>query len=1009
MSDMPSHSAKIVSPVIIGRESELHVLGQALHDAQRREGHCIWIAGEAGVGKSRLLNELRQRAVDEHFVVLQGQCFEQDESFPYSLWINALRDLFAWRDASEIKNLLGPLASEFVKLVPELALILPEVELTPALDPESEKRRLFEALARFAAHLAAANPLLIVLEDLHWSDAASLDFLRAFTHRIAGRSMLLIATYRRDEQPPQLVRLLAQVNRERAAAELVLAPLSRIQAAEMTRQILKVETPPGDEFLDVIMRLTEGNPFFIEEILKTLTEAGNALGDVGTWKRLSANELQVPSSIYDAVQRRMERLKPETRQVLTLAAAIGQRWSFEILRQVSSKDEHVLLAAIKDLLAAQLLVEESADQFAFRHALTRDAVYTGMLHRERQVLHKQIGETMERFWGAASDSHAAELAYHFDRAAVWDKAFKYSQRAGEQAQTLYAPREALAHFSRALTAAEGLNITPPSSIPRGRAHALELLGEFDRARADYEMALELARRAEDRQGEWVTLIDLGFLWQSRDWVRAGEYFERAFDLAHLLEETALIAQSLNRIGNWHTNRGQPREGLSDHQQALELFRELNDRRGMAQTLVLLGIDSYALGEVVQGVVYREQALPILRELDDRQALVNTLSELALRPRFDTEVMGEIDLLQLANLSEMALEIARSCGYRKGEADGLTRAALCLCRAGDYGRGLEYLRRALRITDEIEHRELVTTVHLAWGIEFYLDLLAFTEARESLETAHAAAQELGSVTLTLIVTGRLVIACIRQNDLTRAQGLLDAALQAALPDVREMTFPLRSCWAARAELELALGNPARALHIVERLLSSTANLAQYGPQAVPRLSQLRGQALVALGRIEEALAEFQGALHVSGAQGQRPMLWRLHADLGKAYRAMARRAESEQAFSSARTIIQQLADTVPDSALRENFLNRALEAIPASPVLTPRRAAMKEFGGLTERERQVAVLIAQGNSNREIARTLVITVRTVETHITRILDKLGLKSRAEIAAWTVAKGLAHPRS
>ncbi len=244
---------------------------------------------------------------------------------------------------------------------------------------------MFEALARFAAHLAAANSLLIALEDLHWSDAASLDFLRAFTHRVADRPMLLIATYRSDEQPPQLVRFLAQVNRERAADELVLAPLSRTQAAEMTRQILKLETLPGDEFLDVIMRLTEGNPFFIEEILKTLTEAGNALGDVGTWKRLSAKELQVPSSVYDAVQRRMERLKPETRQVLTLAAAIGQRLSFELLRQVSSKDVHDLLAAIKDLLAAHLLVEESADQFAFRHALTRDAVYTGMLHRERSV------------------------------------------------------------------------------------------------------------------------------------------------------------------------------------------------------------------------------------------------------------------------------------------------------------------------------------------------------------------------------------------------------------------------------------------------------------------------------------------------------------------------------------------------------------------------------------------------------------------------------------------------
>jgi DNA-binding CsgD family transcriptional regulator/Flp pilus assembly protein TadD len=1006
---MVSHSTEIVSPKIIGREFELDALGQALQAAQRGKGRCILIAGEAGVGKSRLLDEVRRRAEGEHFVLLRGHCFEQDVSFPYSLWINALRDFFAWSDASEIGKLLGPLASEFVKLLPELALILPDVEPTPALDPESEKRRLFEAFARFAANLAAPDPLLIVLEDLHWSDAASLDFLRAFTHRVADRPILLITTFRIDEQPLQLVRFLAQANRERVADELVLAPLTRNQVAEMTGKILKLERPPGDEFLNLIMGLTEGNPFYIEEILKTLTEAGNAPGTIALWKHQSAKELQVPSSIYDAVRRRIESLKPQTLQVLTLAAAIGQRFNFELLRQVSLKDEHELLAAIKELLTAHLLVEESADQFAFRHALTRDAVYTGMLLRERQALHKQIGETMERFWGLMSDLHAAELAYHYDRAAVWEKALRYSQLAGEQAQQLFAPREALAHFSRALTAAERLNITPSWSIPGGRAHALELLGDFDGARADYKMALDLARRAEDRRAEWATLIDLGFLWQSRDWVRAGHYFEGAFDLASSLEETALIAQTLNRLGNWHMNRGEPREALSEHQQALELFRKLNDRRGMAHTLELLGFDSYLAGEVVQGAAYCEQAVPILRELGDRQGLVNTLATLSMRPRFDTEVVGEIDLYQLASLCETALEIARSCGYRRGEAHALDIAAISLCRAGDYGRGLEYSRRASSIAEEIEHRELLTTLHLVWGIEFYLGLLAFAEAREHLEAALKAAQDLGSVALMLIATARLVTASILQNDLPRAQGLLDGVLPADLPDVGVMPFLLRTCWTARAELDLALGNPTRALEIIECLLASTANLAQYGLHAVPRLSRLRGQALVALGRIEEAVDEFQGALQVSGAQGQRSMLWRLHADLGKAYRAMGRREDAEQEFSSSRTIIQQLASTLPDGTLRENFLKQALAEIPVAPALTPRRAVMKEFGGLTERERQVAALVAQGESNSEIARTLLITVRTVEAHITRILDKLGLKSRAEIAAWTVAKGLARSQS
>jgi len=1000
--------ARFVSSRIIGREAELDTLGQALQAAKRAEGHCLLVAGEAGVGKSRLLGELRRVAVGERFAVLQGHCYEQDASFPYSLWINALRDRLAWSEASEIEALLGPLAAELVKLLPELTLILPGVRPTPALDPESEKRRLFEALARFTAHLAGANPLLLILEDLHWSDEASLDVLRAFMHRVANRPILLIATYRSDEQPAQLARFLAQVNRERVAEQLVLAPLTRAQAAEMTQLLLKLERRPGDELLDRVMRLTEGNPFFVEEVLKTLSETGETPGSLGTWTRQFASDLPVSLAVNDAVQRRMYGLPTETCQVLRLAAALGQRVSFELLRQISAQDEPDMLRAIKELLAAQLLVEESADQFAFRHELTRDAVYRDTLLRERQGLHKQIAETLERYWGPASGLHAAELAFHFDQAAVWDKALTYAQRAGEQAQRLYAPREALAHFSRALAAAERLHLTPAASIPTGRAHALELLGEFDHARADYETALELARRAQDRPGEWATLIDLGFLWQSRDWVRAGEYFERAHDLARSLEDTALIAQSLNRIGNWQTNRAQPRAALASHQQALALFKVMNDRLGMARTLGLMGFDSYVLGEVVQGAAYFEEAVPILRELDDRQGLVNALVNLSLSPRFDTEVMGEMDLYQRASLSETAAEIARGCDYRKGEADALSKTALCLCRAGDYGRGLNLLGRASAIAEEIEHRELVTTLHLSWGIELYPGLLAFAQAHEHLAAALAAAHELGSIALTLIVTARLASVCILHNDVAAARELLDAVLPADLPDGAEMTSLQRGCWTARAELELAQDHPGRALEIIEWLLASTANLAEFGPQAVPRLSRLRGQALAALGQGEAAIAELQGALAVAAAQGQRPQVWQLQADLGKAYRALGRREAAEQAFASARTIIQQLAGTVPDAALRDHFLEHALAALPAPPTLTPRRASMKEFGGLTERERQVATLVAQGQSNREIAQALIITVRTVEAHITRILDKLGLKSRGELAAWTVAKGLARPR-
>ena len=988
---------------LIGRNQELNTLEKVLGVVSRGSGCCILLTGEAGIGKSRLIEELKHQAASEKFTILQGNCFEQSLSFPYAPWIDALRAYFAPLDATQIKKLLGPLAPEFMKLLPELALLIPQIQPLPSLEPVAEKYRLFESFTRLGSSLSASNPVLLILEDLHWGDVLSLELVQYFVGRLQHQPIMLIGTYRSEGSSPHLVRLLSELNRERLAQEIGLKSLSRDEVEQMARALLKTGYRISPSFADALKAITDGNPYFVEEILKDLPEEGH-IDELLRQKTLE--ELHVPHSIQRMVQQRVEQLHETARRILICASVIGQRFDFGLLQEITTQDEQELLQTFKELIDAHLIVQESADQFAFKHALTHDAVYAMLMLRESKAFHRTVGEALERLTGTRIDVPAAQLAYHFYQAAVWQKAREYSQRAGEQAQALYAPREAITHFTRAIDAARQVGVSPAYSYMRNRAQAYEVLGDFDHARSDYEIALELARQSAQRVDEWRSLIDLGFLWQSRDWVRAGQYFERGYDLARSLKENTLIAQSLTHIGHWHAHGGRLHEALSDHQQALELFRELNDRRGMAQTLELLGLDSYGLGEVVQGAAYCEQAVPIQRELDDRQGLVNTLTTLCMRLRFDTEVMGETDLYQLAKQSETALEIARGCDYRVGEAATLHEGAVCLCRAGEYGRGLEYLRRGLSIAEEIEHRELLISVHHALGSEFFLGLFAFAEAREHLEAARAAAQERGSVTLTFFVTARLVTVCILQKDLARAQALLDGVLQADLPDVRGMTVLLRGCWAARAELELALGNPSRALEIIERLLASTANLAQYGLQSVPRLSQLRGQALVALGRIEEAVPEFQGAQIVAKKQGQRPMLWRLHADLGNAYRMRSRRSDAEREFSSARMIIQDLAATLPEGELGDHFVKQALVAIPAAPVITSRKAAQKEFSGLTEREREVAVLIAQGKSNREIAEMLVVTVRTVEAHITRILDKLGFKSRTEIATWAVAKGLVH---
>jgi DNA-binding CsgD family transcriptional regulator len=211
------------------------------------------------------------------------------------------------------------------------------------------------------------------------------------------------------------------------------------------------------------------------------------------------------------------------------------------------------------------------------------------------------------------------------------------------------------------------------------------------------------------------------------------------------------------------------------------------------------------------------------------------------------------------------------------------------------------------------------------------------------------------------------------------------------------------WCAHAELALARGDPEQALQITDRLCDSAANISEQ--RGIPRLSQLRGEALMALHRIAEAETELRRAREMTMAQGAKPLLWRICVKLGRLYQTQSREAEAELAFSAARTIIEELAANIPDGEVHEHFLHEAEALLPHARVTsTPRRAAKQAYGGLTDREREVAILIARGKSNREIADHLVVSYRTVETHVGAILSKLAFSSRAQIAVWAVEKGL-----
>jgi DNA-binding CsgD family transcriptional regulator len=1002
MAVLSSHL--VVCPVMIGHAAQLDAIRQGIDRAKAGQGQAVLIAGEAGVGKSRLAAEAKTYAAESGFVILEGTCFPQDSACPYAPLLDLLRAQFTV--GALPTAVVDRFALELAPLLPDLVSLPAEPPLALALDPAQQQRQLFTALVSCLTPATTSQPVLVIVEDLHWSDESSLDFLLYLLRRSKAQPMVLIGTYRSDEVGPRLGRWLAHLDREHLAQELRLAALTRDEVAAMLRAIFALPRPVRVQTLDAIYTLTEGNPFFVEELLKSLIAAGDIFYSDGTWNRKPMELLRIPRSLNDAVEQRVAQLSADARQVVVLAAVVGRRFNFALLQRLAHRDEDELLPLLKELIAAQLVVEESAERFAFRHALTRQAIYAGLLARERTTLHRTIAEATERSYADALDPHIADLAYHYFEAGSYERALECARRAGERAQKLGAPLAAVEQFTCALDAASALAATPTPALYLARGHAYEIVGDFEHARADYEQGLHLAHDAHDGTVTWQSMLALGQLWAGRDYQQTGSWFQRARDLAQTLGAPRLLAQSLNRLGNWHVNIGQTDAGLRLHEQALALFEAEHDREGMADTLDLLGMANGLYGDMHSSVQQFGRAIELYRTLGNPAGLSSALTSRAY-------FCGGVSSGPIIGVSRSyadctadlveSLAVARQIDWFAGQAYAEYHASQVCEVFGDFGAALAHARAAFQIAMSIEHRQWITATYKSLG-RIFVALLAPDQAIHDLQAGLSLAHALGSDVFIGEITDSLALAHLLRQDLSQAE----AALAAALPrDQIPRSLAERRMTLAWGELALAQGDPDLALRIAEQLIQSAPG-AERG-QPIPALLKLKGAALLALRRADAAVQLLEQARSAAEALGLRPLLWQILRALGQAHQRLGWRREARYTFAAAREIIGALASTIDAADLRDQFVRTALASLPRELPSTPQRAESQRFSGLTERERAVAALIAQGKSNQEIATALVVSKRTVETHVGNIMAKLDATTRAHVVAWAIAQGLAVPSS
>jgi len=478
----------------VGREAELEQLVHAVERAKSGHGGLVMVVGEPGIGKTRTIEEASSRARDAGFRVLWGRCYEGEGSPPYGPFAEILAEVSKEADSAELRNDLGSYGIVMARIAPGLRDKLPDVPEPPSLQPDEERYRLLDAVAQYLTLVSRRTPLLLVLDDLHWADGGTIVLLRHIGRLAASSAILIVGAYRDVEldRSHLLGEALSVLRRETGYERVVLKGLDRKHVGELLETIAAREIP--EPFRNAIAEETEGNPFFIREILLHLVETGKLHHQEGRWtSKYSVAEMGIPEGVRQVIGRRLSRLSPQTNQLLATAAAFQGTFRFDIATAVAGLDEKAALDALDEALDAHLLrAGPTPEAYDFTHALIRHTLYAEMNPSRQVRLHRRIAEEMERIYGDRAAEHAGEIAREYHRSATLpgaEKGVAHCLTAAERAEAGAAQEEVAALLRIAL------ELLPESDSRRAR-----ILGRVGLALAwsqQLDEAVTVAERAAD--------------------------------------------------------------------------------------------------------------------------------------------------------------------------------------------------------------------------------------------------------------------------------------------------------------------------------------------------------------------------------------------------------------------------------------------------------------------------------------------------------------------------------
>ena len=889
--EMPNRFAVAVTRGLtpfVGRERDL--LLERWRQARDGTGHVVLISGDAGIGKSRLVQALKDQVNAERHTLLECQGLPYHQHTAFWPLTELLPRLFQWEQDEPTAARLSKIAqvAEQVRLsveqtVPLVATLLtlpvPEDAYPPlVLTSEERRHKTFATLLTLVLELATQHPVLFIVEDLHWIDPSTLAFLELVVEQSPTAALLPVVTCRPPVQPSWVMRAhVTHVTLDRLRPGLAQEMIGLMPGA--------YELPAAVQ--QHIVATTDGVPLFVEEVTKMVLEmGGQRRGAQDAARREPALRLTIPATLQDLLMARLDRLGT-AKGVAQLAATIGRECSYALLQTLAPWDASTLQRDLGRLVEAELLYQRGLPPqatYRFKHALIRDAAYASLLKRTRQHYHQQIAGALEEQFPETAVAQPELLAYHLTLGEVWDQAFAYLTRSGDKARQAYANSEALAFYTQAIEvggrmipALDDMHLLPPYE---GRGLVWLSLSKYDEAIADFQHMRQLARAADNQQKEGESLCHLAYghwlTFSERHIPQVEHYAREAQRLAQATGDRNVLARSLSSLGTVHEVRGNLQEAEQHFEASLQISQQEGYKAPLGYTLTNLSAIAYWRGDFPRAIAIGHHGETASRESND----------------------GFHELYSLAFV------------------------CLACWSAGHYAQALRALREGMTKATERENlfiRGRLTNT-LGWfHSEFGNAARAVEYDHESTELGQAS--RISNVEVSALMNVGLDYLALGQY--ARAKSYLVPTLERV---TREAFGAHRWRWTIRllmglAELSYTTGEYEHALRAVEE--GNQEAQRTFSQKYLAKGWALRGKIVAQLGDTGAAGTALQRAFALAEQMQSPSLLYPIAYDLGQWYETTGKTREAAALYGKAKATIEQMATAVEDEQWRSTFLHGAL--------------------------------------------------------------------------------------